>query len=135
MHLAVIRITGAEFDPDSFTERHGFHPDAKWLAGQRDAGGLARAQSGLNLTIADEPSVSELAARIRAWVQANSEVLQTLDSLGASAVLDVGVTVGSPEQFTASVMFQPSDLAVFAQAGLGLCVSAYPVGEHMGTAV
>jgi len=45
---------------------------------------------------------------------------------GGASVIDAGLTVGASDQFTASVRLLPSDLALLAETGVELSVSAYP---------
>ena len=56
--------------------------------------------------------------------------LLALGGLGGVAVIDVGLTVGTSDQFTASVTLTPADLALLAKAGVELSVSAYPATEE-----
>jgi|SRR5665213_3166269 len=126
MHLGVIRVSGIEFNPEDFAKRYRLEPDISWRAGEPDPVGRVRSHSGFNLTIANEPSVAQLIATIRLWVQSKQLALQALESLGGAAVLDVGVTVGTADQFTSSVEFPASDLSLFAESKLALCLSAYP---------
>ncbi|PYV29834.1 MAG: hypothetical protein DMG09_28875 [Acidobacteria bacterium] len=55
--------------------------------------------------------------------------LLALGGLGGVAVIDVGLTVGTSDQFTASVTLTQADLALLAKAGVELSVSAYPATE------
>lgn len=45
-------------------------------------------------------------------------------------MLDVAITVGSSDQFMPSVAFSESDLALFVESNLALCVSAYPAHDE-----
>jgi len=36
MRVAVLRVSGADFDPDAYVKRHGFTPDIIWRAGEPD---------------------------------------------------------------------------------------------------
>ena len=130
MHLAVIRVSGVEFDPDGFAREHGLAPELSWRAGQPDPVGQVHAHSGFNLTVADEPSVTQSVAKVRQWVHQHRLALQTLETWGGTAVLDVALTVGASDQFTSSVAFSESDLALFVESNLALCVSAYPAQDE-----
>jgi hypothetical protein len=45
-------------------------------------------------------------------------------------LLDVGLTVGTEQQFTASFTLTPRELAIVADAQVHLKVSAYPAPEE-----
>ena len=129
MNLVVIRVYGAEFDPDGFAKEHRLAPEISWRAGQPDPVGRLHDHSGFNLTVADEPSVAQSVAKLRHWVQDNKLALQTLESWGGTAVLDVALTVGTADESTSSVAFSESDLVLFVESNLALCVSAYPAQD------
>ena len=129
MHLAVIRVSGAEFDPDGFAKQYGLAPDISWRAGQPDLVGLLHPHSGFNLTVADEPTVDQSLAKLRQWIQHNKLALQTLESWGGTAVLDVALNVSPSDQIPASVAFSESDLALFVESNLALSVTGYPAQD------
>ena len=129
MNLVVIRVYGAGFDADGFAQEHGLAPDISWRAGQPDPVGRLHDHSGFNLTVAHEPSVALSVAKLRHWVQDNKLALQTLESWGGPAVLDVTLTVDTSDESTSSVAFSESDLALFVESNLALCVSAFPAQD------
>lgn len=129
MNLVVIRVYGAEFDPDGFAQQHGLAPDVSWRTGQPDPVGRVHPHAGFNLTIADEPSVAQSVVRVRQWVVQNKLALRTLETWGGTAVLDVALIVDGSDQTTSSVAFSESDLALFVETNLALCVSAYPAQD------
>jgi hypothetical protein len=129
MHLVVIRVSGVEFDPDGFAQEHRLVPDISWRAGQPDPVGLLHPHSGFNLTVADEPTVDQSLAKLRQWIQHNKLALQTLESWGGTAVLDVSLSVSPSDQIPASVAFSESDLALFVESNLALCVTGYPAQD------
>ena len=126
MNLVVIRVSGAEFDPDGFAREHRLTPDITWRAGQPDAVGQVHAHSGFNITVADEPSAAQSVAKVRHWVHENKLALQTLETWGGTAVLDFPVIVGGSDELTSSVAFSESDLALFVESNLAVCVTGYP---------
>jgi hypothetical protein len=132
MRLAVLRVSGNEIDPDVFAARFGFSPDMVWHAGVPDSMGPVTVGSGFNLTIADEDSAAALVRRVREWIQANRTVLQAVAEARAAAVIDVGLSVGESDAFTASVTWAHSDLTILAECGVNLRVSAYPASEADG---
>jgi len=122
----VLRVTGNEFDPQSFVKRFGFGPDLVRRAGIPDSVGRVRSKSGFNLTIAARDSGEAFVRNICEWVDANRLALQAVEASGGSAEIDVGLSVGASGQFTVSVTWTPSQLALLAECGVDLCVSAYP---------
>ena len=129
MNLIVIRVSGIEFDADAFAQEHRLAPEISWRAGQPDLVGLLHPHSGFNLTVADEPTVTQSLAKLRRWIQHNKLALQTLESWGGTAVLDVALNVSASDQVPASVAFSESDLALFVESNLALCVTGYPAQD------
>jgi catechol 2,3-dioxygenase-like lactoylglutathione lyase family enzyme len=101
--------------------------DAVWQAGEPRAGRVPP-ESGLHLRIAEGEEIPRL---VCGWVEARTDAIRSARALGASVVIDVGVTVGSADQFSASVCWSPSELAALAAAGVDLCVSAYPAADKV----
>jgi hypothetical protein len=132
MHLAVLRVSGTEFDPEGFAKRFGLSPDIVWRAGVPDRVGRVRAKSGFNLTIADEDSGAALVRRVCEWIETNKMAVRAVEGSGGAAVIDAGLSVGASGQFTASVTWARSELALLAECGVALCVSAYPAGGEEG---
>ncbi|XXT20253.1 hypothetical protein WME94_01625 [Sorangium sp. So ce429] len=117
------------FDVDDYLRRHGFAPDAVWHVGDRTTTGRILEKSGFNLGIGDATSADALVQEFRAWVRSNRSALLELRQHGAAAEVDVGMTVGSSAQFTASIALAPEDLALLAEVGLSYRVSAYPCDD------
>ena len=129
MRVAVVRIAGTQFNPAEYARQSGFTPDIMWRSGETDLMGRIHRESGFSLTIADADSASELVRQIHDWVESHRSALEALSASGGTAVIDVGLTVGTPAQFTAGVVFASSDLRLLAEAGVELSVSAYPASE------
>jgi hypothetical protein len=55
-----LRVSGAEFDVDTFVQHYAITPDVSCDGGVSDSVGLVRLNSGFNLTIADAPSAHKL---------------------------------------------------------------------------
>jgi hypothetical protein len=101
--VAVVRISGAKFDVDRFVKKYAIRPDISWRGGVSDSVGRVRSNSGFNLTIADASSTDTLVSQITSWIQQNEDALMSLGTEGASRIVDIGLTVGTSDQFTASV--------------------------------
>ena len=101
--VAVVRISGAKFDVDRFVKNYAIRPDISWRGGVSDSVGRVHSNSGFNLTIADASSTDTLVSQITSWIQQNEDALMSLGTEGASGIVDIGLTVGTSDQFTASV--------------------------------
>ncbi|XXY45071.1 hypothetical protein WME91_34225 [Sorangium sp. So ce269] len=128
--MAVIRVSGPTFEVDDYLRRHGFAPDAVWHVGDRTMRGRILEDSGFSLGIGDAASADALVQEFCAWVRSNSSALLELRQHGASAEVDVGMTVGSSAQLTASIALTPEALALLAGVGLSYRVSAYPCDDE-----
>lgn len=126
MWLAVLHASGAVFDPETYLRRSGLQPDAVWHVGEPRSRGGPHADSGFNVCVADECSREALVAKVRYWLNAHGRAMAALRDAGATAELDVGMSVGSTKQFAASMSLELSDLALLAKLGLADRVSAYP---------
>jgi hypothetical protein len=100
MIVAVLRVPGATFDVDRFVQQYAITPDGSWRGGVSDSVGRVRSNSGMALSTA-----------------------------GASGTLDIGLTAGTSNQFTSSIVLAPQDLALLSGLGLSLSVSAYPASD------
>ena len=124
MRIAVLRVSGREFDAAGFVEAFALSPDRLYGAGEPNREGRVRDTSGFNVHVADEESVGTLAQQVVEWVHANQATLQALRDAGAAAEIDVGLSAGA-NQFYTSVTWSASDLALFAACGVGLGFTAY----------
>ena len=129
MIVAVLRVSGTKFDVDRFVQHYAITPDISWRGGVSDSVGRVRSDSGFNLTIADAPSTDMLISQITSWIQQNEDTLMALGTAGASGIVDIGLTVGTSEQFTSSIVLAPQELALLSGFGLTLSVSAYPASD------
>ena len=63
-------------------------------------------------------------------VETNKMAVRAVEGSGGATVIDVGISVGTSGQFTASVTWARSELALLAECDVDLCVSAYPATEE-----
>ena len=129
MRVAVLRASGQNWNPEIFKREHKIATAAVWQENEGTTG-RRRADSGFNVTIADAASGTELVSQIICWVQENRAVLEALATTKVKAQVDIGVTVGSSEQFTASVVLTPNDLLALSESGVELSFSAYPASDR-----
>jgi hypothetical protein len=127
--VAVLRISGDKFDVDRFVQNYAITPDISWRDGVSDSVGRVRSNSGFNLTIADAPSTKTLISQITSWIQQNEDALMALGTAGASGTVDIGLTVGTSEPFTSSIVLAPQELTRLSGFGLALSVSASPASD------
>jgi hypothetical protein len=125
MRLAVLRVSGpAEWNPEEYLKRFRLQPERVWRAGEQRFPTDKPAKPGFNLTIADASMSTELAEQIRHCLQEYRPALLALRDLGASAILDIGISVEEDKSAT-SIWWDPSDLTIFVELGLTLEFTAY----------
>jgi len=128
MRIAVLRVHCPTLNPSEFLERWELEAACVWNAGDIERG-KPLATSGFTLDVADAQSDDELIASITDFLSANSAALERLFKLEASLVLDIGLTVGGNDQFTASTTLEPTVLAMLSTVGISLKVSSYPSSD------
>ena len=126
MNLATLRVEGADGTLKSLIKSMSFECDAQWKKGDKRRNGSEHASSGFNATVADARNPGELIILIRSFLAQCQEKNIVFPSLGLSAELAVGFTVGDSEQFAGGVEFAPPDLLLCAECGMTLSVTAYP---------
>jgi len=128
MRSAVLRASG-DFDADRYLAQYGFVASRVWRAGESAGENGPRMESGFNLAIAEARSTLELMREIRVWVAEHSAALGRLIEVNVFVEIDVGLTVGAADQYTASIAASSADLALLAASGVSFRVSAYPASE------
>jgi hypothetical protein len=129
MIIAVLRVHGGGVDPERFAAETGSPLDSHWPAGESRPNGNVPSMSAFTVLIGESESGAGCIRRIREWVARHRSSIERVREAGAGVLIDVGVTVGSPDQFTASITLTPNDLQLLAAAGIGWCVSAYPAAD------
>lgn len=123
MRYAVLRISGAAFDPDRWLDAYGL-----------SAAVVRRTPSGLTLDIGGA-TAEHLPELVLTWLGERRHAIQALATVGASAELDVGVTVGTSDQYAASVVWNPEHVRALGELGIGLTVSAYPATDAIDSSL
>lgn len=90
---------------------------------------VSRTRSGLNVLVSDSLDEAQNRAELLAFLDEHGRQLGQLRDADASVELDIGLTVGSPSRFTASVSFDPETLRLLASLGIGCRLSAYPCAD------
>ncbi len=130
MNLAILRAEGTHDALGKLRIALDHKVDRNWQVGDEIRDGQIQLASGFSIVVADVATPKELVATIRKFL-ANCKALELTFSgdSGVSGELSIGISVGSTEQFSASVDFTPSDLAMLSELGLRLTLSAYPTSD------
>lgn len=126
MILAILHAQSKNLDFAKSLAAFNLKPDRIWRAGESDSRGRAHNESGFTLQISNSSSKTDLIGDLREFLKNQVGLLRDLKSHDVELSLDIGVTVGTNEQFTASVELDTHDLAALVQAGIAVQFSAYP---------
>jgi hypothetical protein len=127
MNLAVLRLEGERAVLDALVGRLSLEANQTWKEGELRRNGTPHKSSGLSATVADVPTPAGLMEEVRAFVSRCKQLAVSFS--GVRAELSVGLTVGDSEQFVACLEFSKDDLAMLAERGLTLSVTAYPTSD------
>ena len=135
MNSLVLRVEGDDAALESLRLALTHHIgvkriDATWRKGEARRRGGVHSRAGFNSCIAEEASSIALVEATRSFLHRCQAHRVDFSSTELAAQVDLGLAVGGADQFTSSVRFSPADLGIFAELGLGLTVSVYPVGEE-----
>ena len=130
MNLATLRVEGEDSALAQVTDALALEVDAQWKVGEKNPQGKPNAASGFNATVADAESRTDLETRVRALLERCRRKQISFKLSGLTAQLDIGLRVGTAQQFSAGVEFTPVDLQIFGEIGLELRVSAYPCSDE-----
>jgi hypothetical protein len=129
VRLAVLRASGKSLEPTRFLAAHSLVAEAVWRAGEPDRKGTRRSESGFNVLVSEETDRASFLREVGHFLEQRHAMLTALREESASVELDIGLTVGSEAQFTASVELGPELLERLARSGVRLRVSAYPSSD------
>ncbi|MCU0727139.1 MAG: hypothetical protein MUE73_15360 [Planctomycetes bacterium] len=130
MLLVTWRVSGKEFDVDSFVAEFALEPYVVFRAGEaRSRGRGLHTESGFNHPVGrDDDDLDHALEDMRVFLRERRTVLEAIVQRGAASSLAVGFTVGDDQHFTRSVHIPPDLLREMALADVELEVSAYPCG-------
>ena len=130
MNTATLRALGSDSALDYLCDALDLSIIREWKKGEtRRLGGVYEI-SGFNADVVDDAeNPSSLVEEIREFLNRCLSKRILFSSSELSSQLDIGVSVGASQQFTASVVFSPEDLESFSKLGLELSVSAYPTSD------
>jgi len=130
MRSAILRLSGADWDPAEAVLSIGRAPNTLWRKGERQRGGSPHEDSGCSFLVSRAEDAPELTSDVQQFFRTNGPLVAEFTSGGVEADLDIGVTVGTSKQYTASVSFEPDDLKTFAELRVRLTLSAYPMSDE-----
>jgi len=130
MNLATLRVEGADSSLEQLKNVLQLACDVEWRKGDRRRSGSVHALSGFNAGVAEAENPRMLISLVRSFLKKCKEKDVVLSRLNLKAELDVGIFVGSSEQYVASVLFTPADLLLCAECGINLRVTGYPTSDE-----
>ncbi len=131
MNIAVLRATGSAAALAAVRSALNLDVDREWKKGDPGRRGAVNEDSGFNACVADVDNPAALMVKLREFLATCKTSGAILASPELSTQLDVGLSVGGSRQFSASLILSPSDLGLFAELGMELSVSAYPVSDEV----
>ena len=129
MNLATLRVDGTDTALKDISDSLSLNIDASWKQGEAKRRGGNYNKSGFNACVADTETSKLLLEKIREFLLKCKNRKMSFSASDISAQLDIGIGVGSSEQFTASITFTPTELMYFTDIGLELCISVYPESD------
>ena len=128
MNTATLRTLGSDSALDYLCDVLDLSIIREWGKGETSRRGGVNEIPGFNAdVVADAENPSSLLEEIRGFLNRCLSKRILFSSSDLSSQLDIGVSVGVSQQFTASVVFSPENLESFSKLGLELSVSAYPI--------
>jgi hypothetical protein len=123
--FSVFRASGPEF-----ASTHNLETCSLWLRGVPSRPGKSAPKtSGFSFPLPDSETSLAATLLVRTFLEDAEHWLAALQEQGIRCEIDIGMTVGGEEAFTASVSFEPSFLAELAGRQIGLVCSAYPSSD------
>lgn len=113
MISTIWRVKSEKFDAKEFIERNELEPDAIF-------------PEGFNLCLFDEPSKTNFTENLYEAILDYEDVFKELTERGIISQLDIGVTVGTEEQYTCSIVLPLKIIEKISELKLEISFSAYP---------
>jgi hypothetical protein len=129
MNTACLRASGTESALLSLRAGLGLKIDCEWKKGDARQRGRVHETSGFNACVVDVVKSIEMMPAIRRFLGECRSAGLIFASEELTTEIDIGVTVGTSEQFTASVFLTTDDLKLCAEMGLPIRLSAYPASD------
>ncbi len=110
------RVKSSKFDTKDFIKRFELEPDAIF-------------EEGFNLCFFDEPSKDQFIEDLRDFIDDYQDVFEELLQMGVNSQIDMGVTVGTEDQYTCSLVLPSEILTKLSMYNIDIAFSAYPASE------
>jgi hypothetical protein len=130
MNLATLRVEGPDGSLEQLQNTLQLTYDLEWRKGDPKRNGGVHALSGFNVTVAEAENSRMLTSLVGSFLKQCKEKDVVFSRLNLEVELDVGISVGSSEQYVTSVLFAPADLLLCAECGVELRVTAYPTSDE-----
>ena len=113
MISAVLRVHATDFEPKAFIKEFCIDPDAVF-------------ESGFNMCLADTPKKDQFLEEFSEALHNSRDIFKELSKRGIEAKIDIGVTVGTEEQYACSIALSVEVMKLLTAHGIQLVFSAYP---------
>lgn len=130
MCLATLRVEGADSSLEQIKNELSLACDLEWRKGDRRRNNSLHALSGFNANVVECENPQMLTSLVRSFLKKWKDKAVVLTRLNLKAELDIGFSVGSSEQYEASVLFTSEDLLLCAECGINLRVTAFPTSDE-----
>ena len=121
---------GPFFGSGEFAAKHSLNSASIWQKGQAHRFGRVHEDAGFGLSLPDAETPIAAIPLIEAFVEENAHWLSELRQQGASASLNLGVTVGEEQSFAPTIEFSTALLHRLANTGISLAVTGYPTSDE-----
>jgi hypothetical protein len=116
MISTVWRVKSEEFDSTEFIKRNELKPDAIF-------------SGGFNLCLFDDSSKTNFLENLYEAINDYEDVFIELMERDIISQLDIGVTVGTDDQFTCSIVLPPEIIKKLSHLNIEVSFSAYPASD------
>ena len=130
MSTAVLRVQGVALDIDQcLSSLPASLIEHTWRIGEPRPGGKTSASSGFTVLLSDSDDTARVVEEVTSRLQALSSRIIALRKAGAAAAVDIALYVTATA--LQSIEIGPPLLAMLADSGVSLRVSAYPTRDDV----
>ncbi|WP_233840415.1 hypothetical protein [Dyella sp. 2HG41-7] len=129
MNLVVLRIEGSSGYVDGIHQVLGIDPTGSWRTGETSSRGGAYTTFGHTFDLADVESPVEMMEMVTGFLTHCVERSANFAASDGFAELSIAFTVGTQEQFAASVDLPVETLATLGRLGISLSINSYPTTD------
>ena len=132
LNVAELRVSGPDAEVEELKARVGLELDASWKKGESRLGGRLQESAGFNACVGECKSPGALMDAVRCFLARARGTGLSFEGSGLEAQLDLGIGVGTSDQFAAGLAVSIEDMQQLIELGLKLVVTAYPVSGESG---